>query len=355
MKIIAGISNAHKPEEIQAYAKAGVDEFFVGYIPRIWSDEYGWELSSNRRETANYQYRSRNDLANVVDLIHAQKKVVYLTVNAHEYNTQQSKLLIRILNDISDIEFDGFIISNVGMLLELQKNGFNQVMNLSIGVGSNNIETLQFFRNNFENIGRFILPRKLTISEIEKISGYARENDIRLEAFGMAAFCVFNDEFCFTWHGPSNKCFCQSPMYEFREMRPLLFDTNWKKEIASEQVGTFYQRQFQIGSEVETMRREYIAKHPKANISASEMRKMHVLASLNKCGLCAFQKFKEWGIEAVKLPLRGQDFRGNIAIIELAKKVIDQPNATPKFCQDLMGSPNFCSGSNCYYDYPYPK
>ena len=66
-------------------------------------------------------------------------------------------------------------------------------------------------------------------------------------------------------------------------------------------------------------------------------------------------KFKEWNFEAVKLPLRGQDFKGNIAIIQLAKKVIDEPNPTPKYCQDLMGSPNFCSGSNCYYDYPYPK
>ncbi len=355
MRIIAGISNAHQPQEIQGYAEAGVDEFFVGYIPKEWSDEYGWELSSNRRETANYQYRSKSDLSNVVELIHGQNKKVYLTVNAHEYNTQQTKLLLRILESISDIDFDGFIVSNVGMLLELQKNGFNQVMNVSIGGGSNNIETLRFFRDNFENIGRFILPRKLTISEIEKISAYASENKIRLEVFGMAAYCVFNDEFCFTWHGPSNKCFCQSPMFEFREMKPLLFDTNWKKEIASEGVGTFYRRLAEIKAEVELMRNEYLVKHPKVKMSVQEVNKLHVLASLNKCGLCAFQKFKEWGIEAVKLPLRGQDFRGNIAITEIAKKVIDQPNASPKYCQDLMSSPNFCSGPNCYYDYPYPK
>lgn len=355
MRIIAGISNAHRPEEVQAYAQAGVDEFFVGYVPKEWSDEYGWELSSNRRETANYQYRSKNDLANVVNLIHEQKKKVFLTVNAHEYNTHQTKLLLRILDSINDIEFDGFIISNVGMLLELQKNGFDQIMNISIGGGSNNTETLQFFSENFINVGRFILPRKLTISEIEKIAAYALEHKIRLEAFGMAAFCVFNDEYCFTWHGPSNKCFCQSPMFEFREMRPLLFETDWKKEISSEEIGTFYRRQTDIRSEVETMRTDYWTKHPKAKMTIQELSKVHILASLNKCGLCAFQKFKEWGIEAVKLPLRGQDFRGNIGIIQIARRAIEEPNATVSFCQKLMDSPSFCSGTNCYYDYPYSK
>ncbi len=33
MKIIAGISNTINENEIKAYIDAGVDEFFVGYIP----------------------------------------------------------------------------------------------------------------------------------------------------------------------------------------------------------------------------------------------------------------------------------------------------------------------------------
>lgn len=353
MKIIAGISNSHKAEEIEMYAKAGVDEFFVGYIPKEWSDEYGWELSNNRRETASYQYRNRVDIVNVVDLIHKQQRKVYLTVNAHEYNTNQTKLLVRILKNIEDIKFDGFIVSNIGILLELQRNGFNQEINISIGGGNNNIETLKFFKENFDNIGRLILPRKLTLSEIEKIAAYASEQKIRLEAFGMAAFCVFNDEFCFTWHGPSNKCFCQSPMFEFREVQPILFGDDWKDELYRENINTFYFRHNKIASEIKQQRDNSLKKP--VPFGAKELQNLHTIACINKCGLCAFQKFKEWGIETIKLPLRGQDFKGNLAIIEITKKTINQANATPKFCQDLMSSPNFCSGSNCYYDYPYPK
>lgn len=355
MKIITGISNAHTAEEIKAYSDAGVDEFFVGYVPKEWSEVYGWELSSNRRETAAYQYRNKEDLANVVNLIHENKRKVYLTVNAHEYNSRQSRLLINILKSINDIEFDAFIVSNIGILLELQKNGFEQPINVSIGGGSNNIETLRFFKDNFENIGRFILPRKLTIGEIEKIAAYAAENSIRLEVFGMAAFCVFNDEFCFTWHGPSNKCFCQSPMYEFRETRPLLMGTDWKHEIESTDVNTYYRKQVETMAEIKRTREDYLAKRSMAAASNHEMSILHVLASLNKCGLCAFQKFKDWGIEAVKLPLRGQNFRGNIAIVDLSRKAILEKNASPQFCQRIMGSPHFCSGQNCYYDFPYPR
>lgn len=355
MRIITGISNSHSPEEIEAYSKAGVDEFFIGYIPKEWSDEYGWELSNNRRETSNYHYKTKEELGNVVDLIRQNNRKVYLTVNAHDYNSKQLKVLMRILDNIRDIKFDGFIVSNLAIILELQKHDFDEDINVSIGGASNNIETIQFFHQNFENIGRIILPRKLTISEIEKIATFAAANKIRLEVFGMAAYCVFNDEFCFTWHGATNRCFCQSPMYEFREVKPLIFGTNWKKEIATNGIGTYYARQSVMSAEITKARNDYLTKHPKKPLGKEESKKLHILANLNKCGLCAFKKFKEWGIEAVKIPLRGQGFQTNLSIVELAKKTLDATNPTPEFCQSLMNSPSFCSGSNCYYDYPYPK
>ncbi|MBN2522070.1 MAG: U32 family peptidase [Bacteroidales bacterium] len=355
MKIIAGISTSNKPEEITEYVKTGVDEFFVGYVPEEWRDEYGWELSCNRRETPIFQYKNREDLANVVNYIHQNNCVVYLTVNAPEYNAHQTKLLVRILEDIRDIEFDGFIVSNVGIILELQRLGFNNEINISIGAGCNNIETLKFFHENFANIGRFILPRKLTMNEIEVIAKYASDNHVRLEAFGLAIPCIFNDEYCFTWHGKTSKAFCQSAMFDFRSAKPLLFDADWKNSIFNEPINSFYAKQFRILREINAKRKEYELQNPKLDIGEHEMDMFNVLVSMNKCGFCAFQKFKDWGIEAIKLPLRGLDFNSNINVIKLAKRIIDEQNATPDFCRSVLQSPHYCSNQNCYYDYPYPK
>ena len=133
MRIITGISNAHSAGEIQAYAEAGVDEFFVGYVPEKWQEQYGWELSCNRRETSKYQYLSKEELANVVDLIRQQQKKVFLTLNAHDYNSKQIDLLMKIMDDMDDVTFDGLIVSNPGIILELQRTGIDYENNLRIG------------------------------------------------------------------------------------------------------------------------------------------------------------------------------------------------------------------------------
>lgn len=65
------------------------------------------------------------------------------------------------------------------------------------------------------------------------------------------------------------------------------------------------------------------------------------------------QKFKEMGINTVKLPLRGYSIETNLQVIKMVRKVADTENAGPQFCQNLLNAPSFCSGHNCYYDYPF--
>jgi collagenase-like PrtC family protease len=354
MKIITGISNAHKEDEILSYIEAGVDEFFLGYVPIEWSNEYGFELSNNRRETSKFQYKAKDQLANLVNTIHRFNKKVFLTLNAHEYNLNQMKVLMKILENIRDVVFDGFIVSNIGVIKELRRNGFNNVLNISIGAATNNIETIKFFTDNFDNIGRFVLPRKLSIKEIEKIALFAKSNNIRLEAFGMGGpYCAFNDEYCFTWHGAENTCFCGSPMYETRAVKPIVFCETWKDDVFNEKIGNFYNKLSEVMSSVKKQREDSLSKHPNHAPSAYELGILHMLSSLTVCGLCAFQKFKNLDIEAVKLPLRGRYYKNNLFVIGLAKKAITEANSSPDFCRKLMNSPGFCSGKNCYYNIPY--
>lgn len=354
MKIIAGISNAQTEEELKAYIDAGVDEFFVGYVPKEWSDVYGWEVSCNRREHSGYHYFTRESLAEVVQILHKYDKKVFLTLNAHEYNQKQLDLLLKIINDIDDIPLDAFIISNLALMLTLRKKGIDKTINISIGSGCNTFESILFYHENIPNIGRFILPRKVTMKEIEDISVKSREEGIKLEAFGMSDPCHFNDEYCFTWHGSMQPSLCQSPMYEHKKISPIVTGANWKQEMSKFTLHEYYKKKTVVENKIKELKTSYNHKHPHYTTEKKDtLDNIVLLNRLGKCGVCAFEKFKDFGIDAVKLPLRGHHMEGNLALIKLTRQVIDKKNATPDYCRALLKAPLFCSGMNCYYNYPY--
>jgi collagenase-like PrtC family protease len=350
MKTIAGISDVYDEEQIARYVNAGVDEFFIGYVPPEWSQVYGWEVSCNRREYAKYQYTTLKDLENIVGLLKKYNRKVLLAFNAHEFSLEQSDVVIKMLDSIKHVPYDAIIIANFALMVELRKNGYSKEINISIGSGCNNFENISFHYNNIDNIGRVILPRHLSKNEMESISIKAKKAGIKLEAFGLGGMCYFNDEHCFSWHSSRNRSFCTSPMYNFRETSPILTEKTWKKELNTKQLETY------IDKKVKTL--QHIAKQKEKNNfvvkpDSNPIKAQYWMAKMDKCGLCMFQKFKEWGIDTVKLPLRGFHLDENIELINIATKVINEPNATPDFCKDLLGSPTYCSGHNCYYNYPY--
>ncbi|MBN1117529.1 MAG: U32 family peptidase [Bacteroidales bacterium] len=354
MNIIAGISNVNSPELIRSYAEAGVDEFFIGYIADSWSQNYGWEVSCNRREYANCNYLSVEEIENLVSIIHNNNRKVLLTLNAHEYNNEQIKQLFRMLDDIKHIPFDAFIVSNFALMLEIRKAGIETPINISIGSGANTYEAINFYTTNIENIGRVVLPRKLTFNEMTKIAEKAVKNGIKLEVFGLTDACFFNDEYCFSWHGILNKSFCNSPMYKNRITNSRLFDANWKQTISKTPIELYYNKKIQVEQEIQKLKTKLSFERTVPPIGNEEMSKLHILNVIGKCGLCAIQKLKELGVDAVKVPLRGfMSTQANIEVIKLVKTIVEEPDATPEFCQKALNSPNFCSGNNCFYNYPH--
>jgi collagenase-like PrtC family protease len=353
MKIIAGISHSQSDDEIRAYVDAGIDEFFIGYVPQEWSDTYGWEVSCNRREFSNCHYHSVNQIEQVVSLIHKYNKKVFLTLNAHEYNAEQIKLLLRIVDDIRHVNFDAFIVSNTALMLELRRNGFKTPINISIGAGCNNADAVLFYKKYISNIGRVVIPRRLTMEEIKNITDRLKGEGLSLEVFGLADGCFFNDEHCFTWHGASNKSFCDSPMYKHRIASPIVFGKNWKNELSPEHYGEYVEKHLRINNDIEARKNTYRQNRPVTGYSVSDVAYLDIITRINKCGLCALKKFREWGIDAVKLPLRGSSYQVNVKLVKLTRQVIDAPEATPEYCQKLIGVPSYCAGSNCFYNFPY--
>jgi hypothetical protein len=359
MKIVVGLSNAVTEEEIEAYSESGADEFFLGYIPYEWQAQYGWEIC-NRRSSPDENYDSPQDLKNVVDIIHKNNKKALLCFNAHEYNLKQVNLILRILKSIDSIPFDAFIISNLALMLQLRKEGIEKTINISIGGGCYDISTILFYKENISNIGRIILPRWLTIQEIENIAKDSKKYDIKLEAFGAAGPCVFNDEYCFTWHSAVSGPFCGSKLYRHKNVTPVLAGKNWKSEIQTDILGEYLQKKNKLTNVLiqDKKNRLKITEEEIEKFDDNKevlMNEFLLKRNIIRCGLCAFQKFQEYGIEAIKIPIRGSNIAiyGKHNLIKLSKNVIENNNASPEFCQKLLSSPLFCLGSNCYYNYPF--
>ena len=49
-----------------AFAEAGADEFFFGFVPEAWWSRFGMEASPNRRHRAENQFLARESLAPVL-------------------------------------------------------------------------------------------------------------------------------------------------------------------------------------------------------------------------------------------------------------------------------------------------
>lgn len=354
MKIVVGISNVKEQSQIHEYIKAGTEEFFVGYVPPIWYEKYGWEVSCNRRQTPGAQYSNREDLAKVVEWIHDKGKKVFLTINEHEYTSEQMKDVLSFIETIQQIPFDAYIVANLAMVQFLRKNGVDKTLNVSIGLGCNNFSAIEFIYDNFDNIGRVVLPRKLRIEEIEAIARDASKRNIPLEAFGISSPCTFNDDFCFTWHSGKTPNLCRSSYYKGKKINSLILNHEWKKEINRLSGNEAILRQFKIEEKNEQIRQTNIQVLEKRKEKEKDRARAFLLnKAMETCGLCAITKFKEFGIDAVKIAFRGLGFSG-IEMLQMVKKVINDPNADINSCKKLLNSPAFCNGENCYYNYPYP-
>jgi len=57
MHILLGVDDADTPADIDAYVRAGAQEFYAGIVPPAWYERYGWEVSPNRRQSPAAQFR----------------------------------------------------------------------------------------------------------------------------------------------------------------------------------------------------------------------------------------------------------------------------------------------------------
>ncbi len=203
MKILTPYS---KDVDIKGLKDAGADELYFGFYDDAWTKQFGDFSYINRM--SDFKSRANAvpfDKAN--DLIRQIKENglnVYITMNATEYSKEQAKMLDNYLTHLSESTPDGIIVSSLALAKQVMSHGMKAVASTMCGIFNDSILT-QYIN---AGVTRIILPRELTLSEIEKMC--ISHPEIEFEAFLMRNGCIFADSHCLGVHARNYGALCQA-------------------------------------------------------------------------------------------------------------------------------------------------
>ncbi|MBI5906099.1 MAG: U32 family peptidase, partial [Deltaproteobacteria bacterium] len=109
------------PEEVEALAAGGADEFFCGYVPPEWLERYGGAFWINRRGPVAGNLLQRDDVSLLAERSHAHRIPVFVAFNAPYYTPEQQEFLLPLVGRLAEESgIDGVIVSDVGFLVALR-------------------------------------------------------------------------------------------------------------------------------------------------------------------------------------------------------------------------------------------
>ena len=200
IKILSPVSRCDEVEDVIA---AGADELYCGILLDDWRKGYTVSASLNRRQEDNTilgtspHFKSFEELKESVEIAHSRSVPVILTLNEHYYSKDQYPYLLSYVDKALEAGVDAFIVGDVAFILSLRERGISTDIHISTAGTAFNSETVRFYQE--LGASRVILPRHLTIEEIESIA--SEVSDVELEAFILNSRCANIDGFCTFQHG----------------------------------------------------------------------------------------------------------------------------------------------------------
>jgi collagenase-like PrtC family protease len=183
--------------EVPALLKAGADEFYCGLTPPDWEQRFGLAWS-NRRAS---QSAGVTDLTDFERLLKAASgRPVFVALNAPYYPPGGVELLAKFGRQLLKMGATALIIADMELLLTLAEAGYGSRLHVSSLATCNNSGSAEFFRE--LGVSRIILPRHLTLNEIEQI----KVTGLEIEAFLLNDGCIFEEGLCATTHAAGPFC-----------------------------------------------------------------------------------------------------------------------------------------------------
>ncbi len=127
---------------------------------------------------------SRDELIAAVDYVHQRNKKIYLTLNIIPHNIDIEQME-DFLSFLENINLDGLIISDPGVLQLIKDKDISIPLHLSTQANTVNWASVKFWQN--QGLERVILARELNKEEIAEISS---KTDVGLEVFIHGSMCI---------------------------------------------------------------------------------------------------------------------------------------------------------------------
>jgi len=333
MKVLAPISSH---DELEMLAASGAEEFYCGIVPREWLDRYTGAVWLNRRSPKGGSLETLSELKLLVDGSHRLGIPVFLTLNAPYYTAEQMSWVLELARRLDgDAGVDAFIVTDINLLMQLSEARLNADLHISSVAATLNTEAIRFLLQ--FGPSRVILPRSLTISEIERITS-AVGDEVEIEVFMLNDGCAFEEGFCSTTHHHTVGAFCTN----LSEM-DTEFERTGGRELTRRQNSRLRRNL--------TDYREWIW-----YVNGNGCGSTPAGLPYGPCGLCAIHDFKRIGGASLKIVGREASPFKKLASVRMVRAIVDQVRGgskklvTIERAKSLRGDREHCdSGYMCYY------
>jgi U32 family peptidase len=309
MKILAPLRS---PPDVEPLLAAGAEEFYCGLTPPDWAERYPGDWPSKRNPNSA-GVANGQELREITRL--AGSCPVFVTLNAPQYRDGMKATLLDFGRRL--IEEDGvsaLIVADMDLLLALVAAGLAGRVHVSSLAVIANPGALEFLRE--LGIARAILPRHLTVEEIERI----HVPGIETEAFLLNDGCAFEEGLCATTHAAGAFCIADVGTGAPFAMEVTERYAFWKWTLGN--CGCQTSRGFQLGP----------------------------------CGLCAVPRLLAAGVASLKIVGREAPLDRRRQAVRLAATALKlaQAGASAEGIRtaviDVRGAPQLCDEAHlCYY------
>ncbi|MFQ5654812.1 MAG: peptidase U32 family protein [Planctomycetota bacterium] len=330
MKLLAPIRSI---EELDMLVGCGAEELYCGVFPEEWLKRFGGAVWVNRRPPRSGNLGSLTELRELARQASRLGIPLHVTLNSPHYGLAVEKAVLELATECREAGVSALILADPGIIARLLEQDPSWAIHVSSVAAVLNSMSARFFRS--LGVRRIILPRSLTLPEIDRIAGAVPE--VELEAFLLNDSCAFEEGFCHTTHHPAVGAYCTAlaGLQHFVESAGGELDETRRRHIADTLLA--YHR--------------WISERNLCGPTQGNGQPVPV-----PCALCAIPTLARSGIAAVKIVGREIGLGRKAVSVSLVRAILDRhrAGATPEelssLARKMRGDPTGCaSGIHCYY------